>query len=324
MRPSSGLTSDSLKFYALLALIAVLIVLPFVFTGRYYWRILTQMAYFTVFAGSFALLFGGTNQLFLCVAALAGISAYVSGLLSLHFGLSQWLTIVIGSVMSAGVAAGLSYVSNVRKLGVAFVAILTLSFQLIFENVVTGLVSVTGGDTGFRPPTLSLGPLEATLGLELTNYFIAVSLAILWIVVRYWLLERSRWGLIMKAVKSEELASEVVGINVTRVKVIVASISGFVIGAAGALYGYFNGLVAPIYYSFASIDILSQVMAVFGGLASVMGPVIGSVIFTYINENVRYLGPISLSVYGAVLVILFSVFRNGLVSVLRRWTSLIF
>ncbi|MCS6788698.1 MAG: branched-chain amino acid ABC transporter permease, partial [Aigarchaeota archaeon] len=292
--------------------------------GRYFWRVLTQMAYFIVFAGSFALLFGGTNQLFLCVAALGGISAYVSGLISLNYGLSPWLTVIIGSIVSAAVAAALSFVSNVRKLGVAFVAILTLSFQLIFENVVTGLVSITGGDTGFRPPPLQMAFLETVLGRELGHYYIAITLAILSVTARYWLMERSKWGLVMRAVKSEELASEVLGINVRRVKVIVASFSGFIIGAAGALYGYFNGLVAPIYYSFASVDILTQVMAVFGGMASVMGPVIGSAIFTYINENVRYLGPISLSVYGAVLVVLFSVFRNGLVSVLKRWTNLIF
>lgn len=120
-------------------LAAVLLILPLIFTGRYYLRVLTQMAFFTTFASAFGLLFGRTNQLFLCIAALAGLSAYTSGLLVSRLGIWHWPTIVIGAMLSSAVAAGLSYVSNVRRLGVVFVAIMTLAFQLIFENMVVGL-----------------------------------------------------------------------------------------------------------------------------------------------------------------------------------------
>jgi branched-chain amino acid transport system permease protein len=60
-------------------------------------------------------------------------------------------------------------------------------------------------------------------------------------------------------------------------------------------------------------------MAIFGGRGTVVGPLIGSAIFTYVNENIRYLGPISLSVYGVLLVVLFATFREGVVPMLRRW-----
>lgn len=312
------------RLLVLAAISVVLLALPFVFTGRYYMRVLTQMSFFIVYASAFGLLFGRTNQLFLCIAALAGISAYTSGLLTARLGVEHWSTILLGSVLSAGVAAGLSYVANVRRMGIVFVAILTLAFQLIFENLVTGLVWLTGGDTGFRPPPLPLGPLGALLGEQMSFYLIATVLAIGTLFVNYWLMERSKWGLIMEAVRNEEVASEVIGINVRRVKVTVSALSGFMIGLAGALYGYFNGLISPIYFSFASIDILSQVMAVFGGKGTVIGPLIGSAVFTYVNENIRYLGPISLSVYGALIVVLFAAFREGMVATLRRWTRLVF
>ncbi|MEM2808346.1 MAG: hypothetical protein QXJ09_07475, partial [Candidatus Caldarchaeum sp.] len=58
--------------------------------------------------------------------------------------------------------------------------------------------------------------------------------------------------------------------------------------------------------------------------ATVLGPLIGSGIFTYINENIRFLGPVSLSVYGAVLIVLFASFRNGVVPTLRRWIRFVF
>ncbi len=307
------------KTMLLFVLAAVLLILPLIFTGRYYLRVLTQMAFFITFASAFGLLFGRTNQLFLCIAALAGISAYTSGLMVSRLGVWHWPTIVIGAMLSSAVAAGLSYVSNVRRLGVVFVAILTLAFQLIFENIVTGLVSITGGDTGFRPPPLPLGPVAEFIGEQTTFYYIAAILAITTLTVNYWLIEKSRWGLIMEAVRNEEVASEVVGINVRRVKLTTAAIAGFLVGLAGAFYGYFNGVIAPIYFSFASIDILSQVMAIFGGRGTVVGPFIGAAIFTYVNENIRFLGPISLSVYGVLLVVLFASFSDGVVPVLRRW-----
>ncbi|MEM1946407.1 MAG: branched-chain amino acid ABC transporter permease [Candidatus Caldarchaeum sp.] len=312
------------RVFVVIGLSVLLLLLPFLLTGRYLLRVLTQMVFFVVFSGAFSLLFGGTNQLFLCIAALAGISAYTSGLMTLHFGINHWLTVLLGSLLSMGVAAGLSYVANIRRLGVVFVAILTLAFQLIFENVTTGLVGLTGGDTGFRPPPLPVEALALFIGQDLVFYFMASALAIFSLVFNFWLLQKSKWGLIMEAIRSEELAAEVIGINVRRAKVLIAAFSGFMIGLAGAIYGYYNSLIAPIYYSFAGIDILSQVMAVFGGKATVLGPLIGSGIFTYINENIRFLGPVSLSVYGAVLIVLFASFRNGVVPTLRRWIRFVF
>jgi branched-chain amino acid transport system permease protein len=70
----------------LFVLAAVLLILPLIFTGRYYLRVLTIMVFFTIFASAFGLLFGRANQLFLCIAALAGLSAYTSGLLVSRLG----------------------------------------------------------------------------------------------------------------------------------------------------------------------------------------------------------------------------------------------
>jgi branched-chain amino acid transport system permease protein len=70
----------------LFVLAAVLLILPLIFTGRYYLSVLTQVAFFVTFASTFGLLFGRTNQLFLCIAALAGLSAYTSGLMVSRLG----------------------------------------------------------------------------------------------------------------------------------------------------------------------------------------------------------------------------------------------
>jgi branched-chain amino acid transport system permease protein len=309
----------SKKLAVILIIIGIYLVLPIIFRGEYMYRVLTYLALFTVFSMSFSLLYGKTNQLFLCIAALAGISAYTSGLLTLNFGLNVWATFIISPLASAGTAALLSYITNLKRLGVIYVGVVTLAFQMIFETMVTGLVSITGGETGFRPPRLPLESIYGVLGESLTFYYLSVIVATCAVLLTYILYERSRFGLLMEAVRQEELAAEILGINTKLIKIVTAALAGFFIGVAGVIYGYYNQLISPAFFSFFSIDILSQVMAVAGSNGTILGPVIGAIVFIYLNEYIRFLGPISLSVYGLLLVILFSTFRNGIVLFIRRW-----
>ena len=86
----------------------------------------------------------------------------------------------------------------------------------------------------------------------------------------------------------------------------------------GAFYAYYNGFIGPEIFSIVSIDTVVLVMLLFGGMGTLLGPVLGGAVFTVVNELVRPLGPLNLLVYGALLVILFVLFRDGLVVVLQR------
>jgi len=309
----------SKKLAVVLILIGTYLILPIIFRGEYTYRVLTYLALFTVFSMFFSLLYGKTNQLFLCIAALAGISAYTSGLLTINFGLNVWAAFIIGPLTSAGTAALLSYITNITRLGAIYIGVVTLAFQMIFETMVTGLVSITGGETGFRPPRLPLDPIYGVLGESLTFYYLSVTVAIIAVLLIYFLYEKSRFGLLMEAIRQEELAAEILGINTKLIKIFTAALAGFFIGVAGLIYGNYNQLISPVFFSFFSIDILSQVMAVAGSNGTVVGPVVGAIVVIFLNEYIRFLGPISLSVYGLLLVILFSTFRNGIVLFIRRW-----
>ena len=153
-------------------------VLPFVFSNPYQLRILTIIAIFASFVYAANIIIGESRQLFLCMSALAGISAYTSAILASSYNLNPWITIPAGVLFSVVVGAMLSYVSIVRGLGEVFVAIVTLTFTLIFENVVLGLRWLTMGETGLVTPVL-WWPLQEILGRRVASYYTILLFAFL-------------------------------------------------------------------------------------------------------------------------------------------------
>lgn len=305
-------------YVALLLVAVILALVPLVAGGSdYYMRLSTLMLVYMGYAVGFNIIFGHTRQLFLCLGALAGSSAYLSVVLSKQLALSPWVTIPLG-VLLAGLLGGLfSYVSVRRGLGVIFVGIVTLTFSLIFYNLVLGLRDLTNGETGIVTAGLGADILEKTRWSY--HAILAVLMASL---VLYHLLMRSRAGAAFRALTDDEFAAELVGIDVTWYKVVAASVGSALVGLVGALYAYYSGFISPTVYSLVNVDIVALVTLLLGGMGTLVGPVIGGVLFSAIDEVVRPLGQINVLVYGALLIVLFITFRRGLVAVLRKITGL--
>ncbi|MEM4415063.1 MAG: branched-chain amino acid ABC transporter permease [Candidatus Caldarchaeum sp.] len=320
----SVFTNLGIKDYLIMGVVVLYLTAPFLTQGGYSLRVFTLITFFTSFSISFNILFGRSNQLYLCLAALAGISAYTSGILSRSYGVDPWIGIIIGSLFSMVISGALSYVSHVRRLGVVYIAVLTLAFELMFENVVVALADITGGDIGFRLLPLRLGFLGEVMGQAIAIYYVSAILASVLLMSSYFVFERGKAGIILEAIRQDETAAAILGINCRRIKVYTSLACGFTLGLSGALYAYFNGFVSPFYYSFPSIDVLTQVMTIFGGRGTILGPVVGSYIFTYVNENIRFFGPQSLIMYGLTYVVLFTLFRRGLIPSMRRWVKWLF
>jgi len=304
----------------IILIILILAALPLVFKGAYLLRVLNLFLLLMLITVGFNLIFGHTNQLFLCQGALAGLAMYVAGLTALNYEISPWLAIPLGALLAGGVGALFSVIAVARKLEVIFLGIITLSFQLIFQNLIIGLRDVTGADVGFIPPELELGPLAAALGRSQAYYYMLV-IILAAVLVIYRITMNSNIGLAMKLLLNDETAAELVGVDVRRSKILIAFIGSTMIGLVGTLYGFFNAYVAPSLYEFTSFDIIVLIMLIFGGKATMMGPIAGAAVFTVLNELLRPLGPLTVLVYGVVLVVLFVFFREGLVPWIRRKTN---
>lgn len=280
--------------------------------SAYYMRLATLALVYMAWTVAFNLIFGHTKQLFLCLNAIAGTAGYVAVVLALQLKVSPWLSVPAGVAAAAALGALFSYVSVRRGLGVIFLGIVTLAFSLIFHNLVLGLRELTNGETGL----VSRG-LVPLLERPLPAYyvFLAVLLAAL---LTYHLLMRSRSGMAFRALSDDELTAELSGIDVTRYKVLAAAVASAILGLAGALYAFYNGIVSPSVFSFVGIDIPVLIALLLGGVRTRLGPVLGAAAFTLIEEMVRPWGQLNVLVYGVLLIVLFSTFREGLVPVAAR------
>ncbi len=306
------------QLIAFITLCTVYIFLPLLFINTpYVVFIMTQMLFFTIFAYSFNFLFGFTRQLFLCIGAFAGIGAYITGIL-----LRESIVGVVESVILSTLTVGfigwfVSYLSVRRRLVVIFTGIFTLAITLAFNNLVIGLVDITGGETGFRVRLVSLGLLDS-LPLYVRFYYLAAATLLTTAFISFYLLSYTKIGYAFRCIIDDEVSSGLIGIDVAKIKMITAVLASGLLGYAGALYGLFSQLITPSYYGFLSLDIPVQLIVILGGRATLLGPFIGSAIISILNEALKFLGPLTQVLYGLILVLLLAFFRNGIVDFVKR------
>ena len=107
----------------------------------------------------------------------------------------------------------------------------------------------------------------------------------------------------------------------TRYKVLAAAAASAILGLTGALFAYYNGIISPSVFSFVGVDIPVLIALLLGGMRTRLGPVLGAVAFALIEEAVRPFGQLNVLVYGVLLIVLFTTFRDGIVPLLGRRLS---
>jgi branched-chain amino acid transport system permease protein len=299
------------------AVVAILAVAPLVLveTGATYQaRLLVLILVFSIIAMALNIVFAHTDQLFLFVGALTGISAYGTILLADSFGLSPWLTLPVGILLAGGAGLLVSYIAARLKMSIIVIAILTLSLQLAVQEFFQGARDITGGTTGFAFRGMGVPVLE-TLGLtsQLANYYVLL-VVLAGSFVLYSRLIRSKYGLAFDAIRQDEVAAESVGINVVRYKLVAGFTGAALIGLVGPLYANAEGWVTPSLFAFAQVDVFVLIILVLGGLRTMLGPVVGAVAIIYLNEQLREFGQWRTALYGLLLMFLFLYFQQGIVS----------
>ena len=298
----------------LFVVITILALVPLATGGStYYLRLATLALIYMSWTVAFNLIFGHTKQLFLCLGALTGAAAYATVVLTKQLSLSPWLSVPVGVAVASALGALFSYVSVLRGLGVIFLGIVTLAFSLIFHNLVLGLRELTNGETGLVTRGLGFPLLEQPL----PAYYVFLAVLVLALAV-YVLLMRLRSGMAFRALSDDELTAELSGIDVTRYKVLAAAIGSAILGLAGSLYAFYNGIVSPSVFSFVGVDIPVLIALLLGGMRTRLGPLVGAAAFALIDEFVRPFGQLNVLVYGVLLIVLFVAFREGIVPLFTR------
>ncbi len=252
------------------------------------------------------LITGFTGQLSIGHAAFFALGAYTG--LAMTQGLVTTPFFGEDNVWTAGwtipVAGVLCFVVGcvvglpaLRLKGV-YLALTTLVFVEATRSVLKyeKFDGVTGGATGIKGDKYSPPPWAESIGLEgrgdINEWFIYLSLALLLLIMLLVAgLMRSRIGRSMVATRDNELAAEVMGVNLSVVKSVVFGLSGAITGVGGALYGLKLGLVdgdVPLFGLLGAVTFL--VAMVVGGAAQVWGPLVGAVFYVFVNEQARSVG----------------------------------
>jgi branched-chain amino acid transport system permease protein len=266
----------------------------------------------------FNLIFGSTGQLFLCVGALAGVGGYAAALLADEAGLPMVVSIVLATLAASLTGGLLSYVAVRRSLGVIFTGIITLIFALSFDALLLGVSEITGGDSGRSIETGS----DSLLRELIPPYYVMLGLVLLFLVV-HGLLRRSHVGWAFRALRDDEVAAELAGVDVARYRVYAALVGAAMLGLAGATYAFSAGRVSPATFAFAHVDVVVIVMLAFGGIGTLFGPILGAVTFTVIDELLVEFGQLRVLIYGVLVIALFLWIPRGVIpTVASLWQRL--
>src|SRR5882762_9187754 len=266
--------------WTMIALAVIFVLIVPLTVHEYYLSILNLIFIAIVGALGLNILVGYTGQISIGHGAFMSVGAYTAANLAVRLGLPFWLTLPAGGLMAAliGVLVGMP---SLRIKGL-YLAIATLAGQLIIEWTINHVPAISGGaQASIEVPRPSLFGFSTQGSL----YFFLLFFAVLAIVATLNLV-RSRIGRAFVAVRDQDIAAEIIGINIYRYKLLAFAISSFYAGVCGVLYTYYFGIANYEQFQLiVSIDYLA--MIIIGGLGSVLGSILGAIFVTLLPIAIR-------------------------------------
>lgn len=292
--------------FVLAGAIAIGLVLMLPLDG-YTVSIIMQAATYAIAVLGLTVVLGYAGQITLAQAAFFGLGAYSLALGTLDLGLSFWVALALAVVVSGAFGAILGLTSV--RLGGHYLAMVTISFQQIVTLVLTNWISLTRGPDGIA----GIGR-PSILGRELTSnvdYLIFSIVVLTLVIIAVWKLKSSRLGRRMEAMRDNEIAASVTGVNVYLTKVISFTICAVLGGLGGALFASGFSYISPDQFSFAE-SIVFLTMALLGGVHSVIGTALGTLLLVLLPEMLRFLRDIYLAVYGLAVILIMIFMPDGI------------
>jgi branched-chain amino acid transport system permease protein len=298
-----------------LALAVALALVPSLVANTFQLRVVMLFLIYAVVALGLNILVGLAGLVSLGQAGIYALGAYIAAVMSVTFGFGFWPVAGVTIVLTALCGVMLAY-PTVRVRGV-YLAVITIAFGLIVQNIAIEWRAVTGGTLGIsNVPRVNLGQgALTTQGL----YQLFAVVAFVTFLLHHTIMA-SRYGRAMRAVAQSETAAKALGINPTAIRVLAFVIAAVTAGLAGALYAYLNRYVNPDTFTFGD-SIRFLLMVILGGAGTTLGPVVGAGILTWIPNVLQAFGKWQLFAYGALLAIVIFVLPKGIVGTINDWLS---
>lgn len=286
------------------------IALPLMTASSYYLHLEVLVLIYLLLILGMHLLSGIAGQVSFGQSAFMGVGAYAGGLALVRLEIPYVVGALI-AISSAALVALILGPALVRLLGDYFI-IATIALVMIVYLLLLNLVNVTGGPLGLSGvPLPSLGPLEIAND---TQFFYLVLFIDAFVLLGLLNLSQSRVGRSLIAIRDDELTARTFGTRVRYYKVVVLSISAGLAGLAGLLFGSFASYLNPVSFDYSQA-VAFAIIIIIGGLGSLPGAVIGTILITLSPELLRPLGAWRLVLFGAVLALLMMFRPQGLMGV---------
>ena len=238
-------------------------------------------------------------------AAFMGIGAYAAALLTMNYEAPFALALAGG--MAAPALAAFAIGKPTLRLSGVYLAMATLAFGEVVRIVILNTESITGGALGLN-------------GIPPSTQWWHVALALVLVLFGLWRLNRSRIGRAFEAIKEDDTAAGLMGIDVSGHKLLAFLLGAMIAGLAGALNAHLTFFIGPNEYGFdRGVEILT--MAILGGINGLLGPVLGALTLTLLPELLRSLNDFRLVFNGLVLVLIVLFLPQGVWDPvrLRQW-----
>ncbi len=311
-------------YFIALGILCVLVLLPRVITTPYYLHLLILVLLYIGLSSAWNLTGGFAGQLSLGHAGFFGIGAYTSTLLFLNFGLSPWIGMVVGMLLAVAAGAAIGY--PCFRLRGPFFALATLAFGEVLRVVSISWRDLTQGSNGLSIPFKPAFTNMMWHGKEMFFYVILVyGLVAVGIA---WQIERSRLGYYLIALKEDDSAARMLGIDTTRCKLHAMLISAALTSVGGVFYAQYVGFIEPYSVFDVMLSVQFALISIIGGLGTLFGPVLGAFIMIPMSEMLRaaFGGAargFHLVLYGIILIAAVMLIPQGLAPELKdrykRW-----
>ncbi|WP_203453443.1 branched-chain amino acid ABC transporter permease [Jiangella aurantiaca] len=275
----SGLTT-ALKIVGILALAAAVLSFPSFAANPFILSVGVVIMSYAVLATGWNFVGGFTGYMSLGHAAYSGLGGYATALLIIESGINPWLALVLGALLTAVIAVPVG-IASLRVRGASFV-IVSIAFVLILQLVFQSWGEFTGGSNGLRVPR-PFGP--DVLRPEQHERFFYLHAAVLAIaLLTWWLIDRSRFGIGLKAIREDEDKAQALGIPTFNYKLVAFVVSAFFTAVGGGLYALWFGFLDPIFQFSILIGSYMVLMSLLGGIRSLFGPMLGALVVGYSVE----------------------------------------
>ena len=305
------------KFWALsfAVSLAFLILTRWLITNEYYFFAAYQVLQFIVLATAWNILGGYTGYTNFGTGAFFAVGAYSAVVLHKLTSVPVPLMMLAGGIVSGIIGFGMGYLT-LRLRGVFF-AIATLALAIVAQTLIVNWDFV-GGSRG----VYVIRPQYAPISGSYIQYLYSLMLALTWIsVAMARTIERSTLGLGFNAIRDDEMAAEAAGVPTLRLKLISTTLSGALMGMAGAPLPYYVTYLDPVSSFNLSYAVNSVAMPLIGGMTSWIGPVVGAVLLGTIQQlaTVTISSALNLLIVGVLLIVFVVIAPNGIVGLMQGW-----